>query len=247
MPPFSGFAAPQKRSRLAISSGVLGIVALALLFGMPVSYFVVAMVGDFLGEIFAIGFLGTHLLTVAVGGLAAVALGTAALIRLGRRKEGLVGHGWAIAGLCTGPIALFVGGSVLAVGGVQMLAANDFLNWAAPVAYEAPEPLAPPTAGSADSPCSDGSDSDEPDAATVAAAPAAITASLIKAARDLLDAVADERLVPDASPVNGPLAAQEPDSPETPAQPNDSASPEGTAASAEGKTDAANATSPECP
>jgi len=99
----------KRRSRLAISAGILGALALALLLAIPVTYIAVEVMGDVLGEFISIGLLGVHSVAVSIGGLAAVGLGIAALVSLRRHKENLVGHGWAIAGLCTGPLPMLLG------------------------------------------------------------------------------------------------------------------------------------------
>jgi len=113
-------ATPKKWSRLALSAGVLGILSLVLLLAVPVTYFTLEMLSEVLGEVVAIVLMGTHAVTVAIGGIAAVALGIAALVSLNRRREQLVGHGWAIAGLCTGPLPMLMGGAAVLVLGLQV-------------------------------------------------------------------------------------------------------------------------------
>ena len=103
----------KRRSRLAISAGVLGGLALALLLAIPVTYMAVEVMGEVLGEFISIGLLGVHTVAVAIGGLAAVGLGIAALLSLRRHRENLVGHGWAIAGLCTGPLPMLLGSAAV--------------------------------------------------------------------------------------------------------------------------------------
>jgi hypothetical protein len=98
------------RSRLALASGVLGIVAAVLLFAMPVTYIVVSMAGEAIGEMASYALLGLNVLAVALGGATAVILGIAALVRLSRRHSRQVGHGWAITGLCAGPVPMLLGG-----------------------------------------------------------------------------------------------------------------------------------------
>jgi hypothetical protein len=101
------------RSRLALTSGVMGITALVLLFMVPLTYIVACMTGE---EVVVYASLGLNALAVALGGAAAVALGIAALVRLNRRHCRQVGHGWAITGLCTGPLPMLIGGlAMLAV------------------------------------------------------------------------------------------------------------------------------------
>ena len=117
-----------KRSRLALSSGILGIVALVALFVFPITFVLVSSFGEMFEEA-AMVLLGTHLATVAVGGTAAVALGIAGLVVLGRRPGRLVGHGWAITGLCTGPLPMFAGGLIALVAGVQLLPTRSVVGY----------------------------------------------------------------------------------------------------------------------
>ncbi|HEX7379173.1 MAG TPA: hypothetical protein VF278_18775 [Pirellulales bacterium] len=106
------------RSRLALTSGILGIIALTALAALPVTYVVVSTIID--DTTLQVSLLGGHLATVLLGGLLAVALGIAALVLLSRRGGRLVGHGWAITGLCTGPLPLFAGGLMALVVGSQL-------------------------------------------------------------------------------------------------------------------------------
>ena len=131
---------PKRRSRLALSSGILGIVALVLLFAMPITYFVVALVGESFGELVSIGLLGMHVLTVAIGGLVALFLGIAGLVSLSRRKGRLVGHGWAITGLCTAPLPTLVGGLLVLVTGLSLFAVQT-----GAVDFSAPNNVVPST------------------------------------------------------------------------------------------------------
>jgi hypothetical protein len=142
----------KRRSHLAVSAGVLGIAALMLLFGTPVIYLFVATVGEFLGEVVSISLIGAHLMAVAIAGMIAVGLGIAALVSLRRRNGNLDGRGWAIAGLCAGPVPMLVGGLALVIGGWQLLAVQDFFGESV-AAYEAPDATMPPP-----------SDDSEPDA-----------------------------------------------------------------------------------
>lgn len=105
-------------SRLALTSGILGIIALTALAALPVTYIVVSTIID--DTALSVYLLGGHLATVLLGGLLAVALGIAALVLLNRRGGRLVGHGWAITGLCTGPLPLFAGGLVALVVGSEL-------------------------------------------------------------------------------------------------------------------------------
>ncbi len=109
------------RSRLALTSGVLGIAAALLLIAMPVSYIVLAMAGELIGEIVAYALLALNILAVTLGGAAAVVLGIAALVRLNRRNSRQTGHGWAITGLCAGPVPMLIGGISVLVFVLPML------------------------------------------------------------------------------------------------------------------------------
>lgn len=103
----------KKRSRLAVTAGVLGIISLALVFATPVTYFMVMLLGEVLGEIVAYVLIGAHVLAITTAGVAAVGLGSVALLNLWRRKGELAGHGWAITGLCTGPLPVLIGCSAV--------------------------------------------------------------------------------------------------------------------------------------
>lgn len=105
------------RSRLAVSSGIMGIVALSLLAALPFVYLLASISGD---EWITFSLIGGNVAAVALGGLLAVAMGIAALVALGRSGGRLIGHGWAITGLCTGPLPMFVGGLVALVLGAQL-------------------------------------------------------------------------------------------------------------------------------
>ncbi len=117
-------SAAKRRSGLALTAGLLGIAALVLLFMTPVTYLIVGILGDVVGEIGAVALLGVHVGVVTLGGLAAVALAIAALVSLKRRRGLLVGHGWAIAALCTGPLPLLAGATTGLILGAQMLGAS---------------------------------------------------------------------------------------------------------------------------
>jgi len=100
----------RQRSRTALTAGVLGIVSVALLFFLPITFLVAGFTGEVLGELAVYSMLGINIVVVALGGAAAVFLGIAALARLSRRDQNQVGHGWAITGLCTGPLPMLAGG-----------------------------------------------------------------------------------------------------------------------------------------
>lgn len=116
---------PKRRSRLALSSGILGIVALVMLFAMPITYVLVSMIGEDLGEFVVISLLSIHVLVVAVGGLVALVMGIAGLVSLSRRKGLLVGHGWAITGLCAAPLPTLVGGLLVLVTSLSLVAVQS--------------------------------------------------------------------------------------------------------------------------
>jgi hypothetical protein len=124
--------ASKRRSRLALSSGILGIVALVLLFAMPITYLLVMTVGEELGEFVSMGLLSIHVLVVAVGGLVAIIMGIAGLVSLSRRKGRLSGHGWAITGLCTAPLPTFVGGLLVLVTSLSLFAVQSVTVEGAP-------------------------------------------------------------------------------------------------------------------
>lgn len=99
----------RKRSRLAFTSGVLGIVVLALMFAMPLTYCVVAMAVDTIGEVPAIAIMSLNVLAVGCGGAIAIAMAIVSLVRLNHRQGRHVGQGWAITGLCTATVPMLVG------------------------------------------------------------------------------------------------------------------------------------------
>jgi hypothetical protein len=145
-------AVGRRRSRLAITAGLLGIAALVLLLMTPVTYVVVGIVGEIVGEIGAIALLGVHVGAVTLGGIAAVALAISALVILRRRRGALAGHGWAIAGLCIGFLPILGGaaaGLLLAMelGGLPFLITEMTVNSACPApeaTCSTPQPALPP-------------------------------------------------------------------------------------------------------
>lgn len=101
-----------RRSRMAFTSGVLGIIVLVLMIFSPVIYTVAALASELsesMGEIGAIILLVGLVLLLAFGGLAAVVMGIVSLVKISRSQKKLVGTGWAITGLCTGPMPMFAG------------------------------------------------------------------------------------------------------------------------------------------
>src|SRR5262249_7076405 len=150
--PMSAIAAPvfstacRRRSGVALTAGIVGIVALVLLFATPVSYLLAGFLGEIIGEIGAIALLGVHLGIVTLGGLAAMGLGMAALISLKRRRGTLGGHAWAITGLCTGPWPLLGGAEVGIILGVEVL--GSMTMSAAVSEASTSEPVPPPAQAS---------------------------------------------------------------------------------------------------
>jgi hypothetical protein len=139
--------AGKERSKLAISAGVLGIVAISLLFLTPVTYAIVATIGEALNEIVLYALLGGHVGAVALSGVAAVALGLVALIRFRKLGSGFTGQAWAITGLCTGALPMFIAGMIALVAGLQLVTVHTVQTSACPpvsadgpVAYMAPGP-----------------------------------------------------------------------------------------------------------
>jgi hypothetical protein len=120
-PPIVLPSARMPRSRLAISAGLVGIAALILLFATPLTYVFVSFVGELIGEVGSIALLGIHIGMVTLGGLAAVALAIVALFGMSRRRGVLAGHGWAIAGLCTGPLPILGGAAAGLILGMEFV------------------------------------------------------------------------------------------------------------------------------
>jgi|GEM_PF-4503102 len=119
-------ATKKKRSRVAVTAGVLGIISLGLVFATPVSYLLLMLVAEIVGEIGAYILLGAHVLAISATGFAAVGLGCMALLILWRRKEQLAGYGWAITALCTGALPVLVGCTAVILLGLELGAAELF-------------------------------------------------------------------------------------------------------------------------
>lgn len=105
-------SAKQRRSRLAFSSGVMGIVAFVLMILSPVIYVLASVmegIMDGAGEIGAVVMLVGLVFALSLGGLGAVLLGIVSLVKISRSRNQLVGGGWAVTGLCTGPLPMFAG------------------------------------------------------------------------------------------------------------------------------------------
>lgn len=122
------------RSSLALSSGIVGIVALVLLFTMPITYVIASSFSqaEEMAEVLVI----THVAAVALGGTMAVVLGISGLVSLSRRAGSLVGHGWAITGLCTGPLPMIVGGLLGLIVGFEIVSVEPVYS----VTVDAPTP-----------------------------------------------------------------------------------------------------------
>ncbi|MGV3605747.1 MAG: hypothetical protein ACO1RA_05005 [Planctomycetaceae bacterium] len=101
-----------RRSRMAFTSGILGIVVLVLMFFSPIIYTLAAFASELsesMGEVGAVILLVGLVLLLAFGGFAAVVMGIVSLVKISRSQKKLVGTGWAITGLCTGPMPMFAG------------------------------------------------------------------------------------------------------------------------------------------
>lgn len=135
-----GFSRP-KRSVAAFAAAVLGIAAVVLLLvGMPLAYVAMAELSSALdidGPLPAVLFCLTPL-AACVAGTAAVVLGMVALVKIARRDGSLVGQGWAVTGLCTGPLPVLCGAMLLLLVGGQLLADSSVGVGVNPVAYAPP-------------------------------------------------------------------------------------------------------------
>lgn len=134
-------ASAKRRSRLALSSGILGIVAVVLLVAMPITYMLCIALGDLLGEELLIALLVFNISIVAITGTMSLIMGIVGLVRLSRHKGRLFGHGWAITGLCTAPLPSLAGGLILLVTCYSLLAAYSVS--AGQGNYPQPSALAP--------------------------------------------------------------------------------------------------------
>ena len=98
----------RRRSRLALTSGILGIVAVCLLLAFPITYMVIATIAEMIGEVPAIALIVLNVVAVAGSGALAAFLSLVAIVRLSRSKKKR-GLGWAITGLCTSPLPALCG------------------------------------------------------------------------------------------------------------------------------------------
>lgn len=105
----SGARVRSRRSRLAFSAGVLGIVAAVTLLISPLLFVVLSLVSEAVGEFIAISMMAMFSLLLVAGGFYAVSGGGVSLFRLAGRHQTSTGMGWAITGLCTGAIPMMFG------------------------------------------------------------------------------------------------------------------------------------------
>lgn len=122
----------RRRSQLALTAGMLGIFAMLMLLAAPVTYVFIAMAEDVLGEMGAVVVAGTHGILLALGGFFAVTLGFVALFRLLRKRGQAIGHGWAITGMCAGPLPMLVGALGMLMIGCAVLEMEMFVAQAMP-------------------------------------------------------------------------------------------------------------------
>jgi hypothetical protein len=142
----------RRRSRLAFSSGVLGIVAAGCLLASPIVLITLSAFGEMLGETFSVLLFGLVAMFITLGGCLAVGLGAVGLLRLARRGQSATGTGWAITGLCTGSLPMLLGVcGVLSIAASMMPSESVYVTWSAspagPVPYQvAAQPADYPTA-----------------------------------------------------------------------------------------------------
>lgn len=114
----------RKRSRLALSAGICGLVSIALMFTIPIVYIFVSYFASGLGDTLVLISIGVvHLATFAAGA-AAVVLGIAGLVKIARRSGRLFGSGWAITGICAGPLPVLAAGVPLLLAGLSTVLAS---------------------------------------------------------------------------------------------------------------------------
>ena len=143
---------PKRRSRLALTAGIVGLVSVAMMIALPLAYILGSMRFDQLAlseEVVLVLLAGFHLATLLAGSTAIV-LGIAGLIAIARRQGKLFGSGWAVTGLCTGPLPVMAAGLPLLLFGLQFLVASNAVvtvNAAPSVAVSAPYRTYPPSHG----------------------------------------------------------------------------------------------------
>jgi hypothetical protein len=114
-----------RRSRVALSAGVLGIVSAACLLVSPLLFIAASICAEILGEEITIALMSLFVFVLVVGGGLAVFLGGASIFRLARSGQSKTGTGWAITGLCTGMLPMLIGGVGLLSVGVQYIPSQN--------------------------------------------------------------------------------------------------------------------------
>jgi hypothetical protein len=122
--------AGKQRSRLAVTSGVLGIVAIGLLVMAPVTFGLLSMIEGAVDETILMAVMGSHVVALSLAGLAAVAAGGIALLRFRKLERTHTGHGWAIAGMCTGAMPMFLGCLGALIAGLEL--GSEFMTETVP-------------------------------------------------------------------------------------------------------------------
>ena len=117
-----------RRSKLALASGILGILGGVLICGTPIAYGVVAMLAELLDETAAIIALVAYVALILFASAGAIGAGIVALWRLRRRQTEVGGRGWAITGLCTGPIPLGLTCLIALYVGIQVIGTTTFFS-----------------------------------------------------------------------------------------------------------------------
>jgi len=117
-----------RRSKLALASGILGILGGVLVCGTPIAYGVVAFLAEILDETAAIIALVAYVALILFASAGAIGAGVVALWRLRRRQTEVGGRGWAITGLCTGPIPLGLTCLIALYVGIQVIGTTTFFS-----------------------------------------------------------------------------------------------------------------------
>lgn len=130
-----------RRSRVALSSGVLGIVSAGCLFLSPILFILASVCAEALGEEFTIALMSLFVFVLVIGGGLAVFLGGASIIRLARSGQTTTGTGWAITGLCTGLLPMLLGVVGLLTIGVQIMPSTHVSVTPGPVYSSGPVPV----------------------------------------------------------------------------------------------------------
>jgi hypothetical protein len=111
----------KRRSKLALASGLVGIISVALMLMLPIVFVLAELLASILSEGILIGLLGFLSLATVGAGTFAVVFGIASLVLVVRNRSQIFGQGWAITGLCTGPIPVLAGCVPVALIGLPML------------------------------------------------------------------------------------------------------------------------------